>query len=240
MNIYNQPKEAMSLKCIIIDKDLSAIEILTRFIQGFPRLKLLEVFDNVIAGSEYLRNHDIDLLFIELSIPANAAINLVKSLSEKMMVIFTVASKQLSPEVLELGALDYLVKPFTFERFARAVDIAADRHPPTNLEKETGGTIYIRSTNQLVKINLNEIEYIESMENYIKIHLSQDKPVMTLMPLKIIIDKLPQEKFVRIHRSYIIPLDKIKYIGNKKIKLSVAELPVSDSYLPALKGLMNK
>ena len=230
----------MSLKCIIIDKELSAIEIVASFIESFPRIKVLEVFDNVIEGSEYLRNHLIDLLFIELSMPSNEAINLVKSLPERMKVIFTVAAKQLSPEVLELGALDYLVKPFTFERFARAVAIAMERHQPANLEKETGGTIFIRSTYHQVKINLNEIEYIESMENYSKIHLSQDKPVMTLMPLKIIIDKLPQEKFVRIHRSYIIPLDKIKYIGNKKIKLSVAELPVSDSYLSALKGLMNK
>jgi len=230
----------MSLKCIIIDKELSAIEIVANFIESFPRIKLLEVFDNVIEGSEYLHKHSIDLLFIELSMPSNAAINLVKSLAERMMVIFTVAAKQLSPEVLELGALDYLVKPFTFERFARAVAIATDRHQPANLEKETGGTIFIRSTYQQVKINLNEIEYIESMENYSKIHLSQDKPVMTLMPLKTIIEKLPQEKFVRIHRSYIIPLDKIKYIGNKKIKLSVAELQVSDSYLSTLKGLMNK
>lgn len=230
----------MSLKCIIIDKELSAIEIIGRYIERFPGLRLLEVFDNVITGSEYLHNHHIDLLFIELSMPSNAAINLTKSVSGKMMVIFTVAAKQLSPEVLELGALDYLVKPFTFERFARAVAIAMDRHQPANLEKETGGTIYFRSTYHLVKINLNEIEYIESMENYSKIHLSQDKPVMTLMPLKTIIEKLPQEKFVRIHRSYIVPLDKIKYIGNKKIKLSVAELPVSDSYLSALKGLMNK
>ncbi|MEP7376677.1 MAG: LytTR family DNA-binding domain-containing protein [Chitinophagaceae bacterium] len=230
----------MSLKCIVIDKELSAIELMGNFIQRFPGLKLLEVFDNVIAGSEYIRDNSIDLLFIELSMPANTAIKLVRSISEKIVVIFTVACKQLTPEVLDLDILDYLVKPITFDRFAKAITKITDRYHNITREKETGGTIYIRSTYQLVKINLNEIEYIESVENYSKIHLSGDKPVMTLMPLKIIIDKLPHGKFVRIHRSYIIPLDKIKYIGNRKIKLSVAELPVSESYLPALKELVNK
>ena len=230
----------MSLKCIVIDKELSAIELVTNYIQRFPALKLLQTFDDVITGGEFLRNNSIDLLFIELSMPANTAINLVKSLSDKLMIIFTVACKQLTPEVLKLDTLDYLVKPITFERFTRAVVKATDRHHHIDPEKETGGAIYIRSTYHLFKINLDEIEYIESVENYIKIHLSQDKPVMTLMPLKIIMDKLPQERFVRIHRSYIIPIDKIKYIGNKKIKLSIAELPVSDSYVTALKGLMSK
>jgi len=230
----------MSLKCIVIDNDLSSIGLITRLMSHFPGIRLLEVFDNVIAGSEYLRAYDIDLLFIELSLPGNAAIQLVKSLSERIMVIFTVAAKQLSPEVLELGAIDYMVKPFTLERLAKAVSLATDRRKEVHVDQEIGGTIYIRSTYHLVKINLNEIEYIESMENYIRIHRSQDKPVMTLMPLKTIIDKLPPEKFVRIHRSYIIPLDKIKYIGNKKIRLSAAELPVSGSYLTILKELMNK
>jgi two-component system, LytTR family, response regulator len=230
----------MSLKCIVIDKELSAIELATNYIQRFPALKLLQTFDDVITGGEFLHNNRIDLLFIELSMPANAAITLVKSLSYKLMIIFTVACKRLTPDVLELDALDYLVKPIAFERFARAVAKATNRYHHIDSGREPGGTIYIRSTYHLVKINLDEIEYIESMENYSKIHLSQDKPVMTLMPLKIIIDKLPREKFVRIHRSYIIPLDKIKYIGNRKIKLNAAELPVSGSYLTALKVLIKK
>jgi two-component system, LytTR family, response regulator len=230
----------MSLKCVVIDKELSAIELITNFIQSFPALRLLQTFDDVITGGEFLRNSRVDLLFIELSMPANAAIKLVKSISDKIMIIFTVAGKRLTPEVLDMDVLDYLVKPFRFERFARAIAKATERLHPVNPESQMGETIYVRSTYHLVKINLNEIEYIESMENYIKIHLSSDKPVMALMPLKKMNDKLPQEKFIRIHRSYIIPLGKIKYIGNKKIKMSEAELPVSDSYLTALKGIIKK
>jgi len=230
----------MSLKCVIIDKELSAIELMTNFIKSCPALRLLQTFDDVITGGEFLRNNRVDLLFIELSMPANAAIKLVKSISYKVMIIFTIAGKRFAPEVLEMDVLDYLVKPFIFDRFARAIAKATERLHLVNPDSQTGEAIYVRSTYHLVKINLNDIEYIESMENYVKIHLTNDKPVMALIPLKIMIDRLPQEKFVRIHRSYIIPLDKIKYIGNKKIKVSATELPVSDSYLTAVKELMKK
>ncbi len=230
----------MSLKCVVIDKELSAIELITNFIQCFPALRLLETFEDLITGGEFLRNNRVDLLFIELNMPANAAIKLVKSISDKIMIIFTVAGKRLTPAVLDMDVLDYLVKPFGFERFARGIAKATERLHSTNPEIRMGETIYVRSTYHLVKINLNEIEYIESMENYVKIHLSNDKPVMALMPLKTMNDKLPQGKFLRIHRSYIVPLDKIKYIGNKKIKLSKAEVPVSDSYLTAVKELIKK
>ena len=230
----------MSLKCVVIDNELPAIELLTKFIKSCPALRLLQTFDDVITGGEFLRNNRVDLLFIELSMPANTAIKLVKSISDKLMIIFTIAGKRLAPEVLEMDVLDYLVKPFIFDRFARAIDKATERRHLITPQSQTGEAIYVRSTYHLVKINLNDIEYIESMENYVKIHLSNDEPVMALMPLKIMNDRLPQEKFARIHRSYIIPLDKIKYIGNKKIKLNAAELPVSDSYLATIKELVNK
>jgi two-component system LytT family response regulator len=131
----------MSLKCIVIDKEFSAIELMSNFSKSFPGLRLLEFFDNVIAGSEYMRHNNIDLLFIELSMPADSAIKLVRSISEKIIVIFTVACKQLTPEVLDMDILDYLVKPITFARFAKAVAKATDRYRNITPEKETGGTI---------------------------------------------------------------------------------------------------
>jgi two-component system, LytTR family, response regulator len=230
----------MLLKCIAIDKEFAACELITSYIESFPALKLLQTFDDVMTGGEFLRYNQVDLLFIDLSIPVDTAINLVKSIQDKILIIFTLACKQLPTEVLRLDVLDYLVKPITFERFTRAAEKAIDQHEKINPAKSHSGTIYIRSAYQLIKVDLDEIEYIESVENYIKIHLTNGKSVMTLMPLKVIIEKLPQEKFVRIHRSYIISVDKIKYIGNRKIKLNIAELPVSNSYLINLNILLKK
>jgi DNA-binding LytR/AlgR family response regulator len=229
----------MLLKCVAIDKDLTALELISNYLEGFPALKLLQTFDDVLTGGEFLRYNRIDLLFIELNMPGNSAIELVRSIQEKLLIIFTIGSKQLPREILELNALDYLIKPIAFERFASAVDKAV-HHSQHENQLVAGEVIYIRSTYQLIKINLDEIEYIESVENYIKFHLSNGKSVMTLMPLKIIIEKLPQERFVRIHRGYIIAIDKIKYIGNKKIKMSTIELPVGDTYLMNLAVLIKK
>jgi two-component system LytT family response regulator len=227
----------MFLRSVVIDKDPAALEIIKNYIGAIPELKLLQTFDDVLAGGEFLRNNKIDLLFIEAGLPGNSAINLIRSLHEKLLVIFTLGCQFFSRELLEFESLDYLVKPFTLERFAKAAVKAINASQTKSIAENP---IYIRSTYQLIRINLNEIEYIESAENYIKVHLSGGKIIMSLIPLKTIIEKLPPDKFVRIHRSYIISVDKIKYVVNKKIKLSIAELPVSDSYLKNFNVLINK
>lgn len=227
----------MFLRCVVIDKEPAALEIIKTYIKAIPGLKLLQTFADVLAGGEFLRNNQIDLLFIEASLPGNATVSLLKSFREKFLIIFTVDRQYFPREVFDFEALDYLVKPFSLERFARAAVKAININQTwTTIEQP----IYIRSTYQLIKINLSEIEYIESAENYVKVHLSDGKIIMSLMPLKTIIEKLPSEKFMRIHRSYIIAVDKIKYIVHKKIKLGLAELPVSSSYLKKFNVLINK
>ena len=227
----------MFLRCVVIDKEPAALEIIKSYVEAIPGLKLLQTFADVLAGGEFLRKNKIDLLFIEACMPGNAAVSLIKSFREKFLIIFTVGCQYFPREIFDFEALDYLVKPFSLERFARAA-VKAINVKQTRITTEQ--PLYIRSTYQLIKINLNEIEYIESAENYVKVHLSDGKIIMSLMPLKTIIEKLPSEKFMRIHRSYIVAVDKIKYIVNKKIKLGLTELPVSSSYLKKFNVLLNR
>ncbi len=134
-------------------------------------------------------------------------------------------------DLTNLDAIDYLLKPIQFERFSRAVNKAVEYYQMKNAARPEGtDALLVRSEYQLVRIDLDEIEYIESVEDYLKIHKTNGKPVMTLMTLKALLQKLPLNKFKRIHRSYVIPLSKVRSIVNRKVKLTHVELPVSDSY----------
>jgi two-component system, LytTR family, response regulator len=161
--------------------------------------------------------------------PDISGLDLVRSLKEKPFVIFTTAYRRYAYEGFELEALDYLLKPFDFNRFSKAVSKAIDlkKYKKTEREEDTE-SLYVYSEYRLVKIALKEIEYIESLEDYIKIILSDGKSVLTLGSMKKVLEKLPPDKFRRIHRSYIIPIAKVKSISNRKVSLSCAvELPIS-------------
>ena len=148
------------------------------------------------------------------------------------MTIFTTAYKKFAIDGFELEALDYLLKPIDPERFTKAVNKAISffEYKKTSKQEELK-TLFVRSEYRLVKIDLNEIEYIESAEDYLKIHLVTGKFIMTLMTMKAVLEKLPAHQFRRIHRSYVVPLSKIRSVVNRKVSLDHVELPVSESYL---------
>lgn len=223
----------MILRCIAVDDEPPALDLLAAYISRIPQLQLLQTFDDAISAGEYLRSHTVDLLFVDINMPDITGIELVKSLPEKPMVIFTTAYKKFAYEGFELDAVDYLLKPIDFARFSKASAKAQEYYDfkKSNSANDTGH-LFVRSEYRIVKISLADIDFIESLEDYIKIHLSNDKPVMTLMPLKKVLEKLPQDKFRRIHRSYIINTAKVRSVLHRKVQLSNGkELPVSESYL---------
>jgi two-component system LytT family response regulator len=222
----------MALKCIAIDDEPLALELIKKYVAWFPALQLINTFEDAISGAEYLRNNPIDLLFIDINMPDITGIDLVRSLAVKPMVIFTTAYKNFAFEGFELEAIDYLLKPIDVKRFGKAVEKAVDyyKYKTTFAKDGEDESLYVYSEYRMVKIELKEIEYIESMEDYIKIHLHNAKTILTLMPLKKVLEKLPEDKFQRIHRSYIIPVKKIISIQGRKVKLADIELPISDSY----------
>jgi DNA-binding LytR/AlgR family response regulator len=222
----------MPIKCIAIDDEPPALALIREYLVKFPVLQLVQTFDDAISGGEFLRKTPVDLLFIDINMPDITGLDLVRSLKEKPMIIFTTAHKKFAHEGFELDAIDYLLKPISFERFSKAVTKAIEYFEYKNKSKQgSPASLFVYSEYRMAKINLDEIEYIESLEDYIRIHLIGGKPVLTLMTLKGVLEKLPADKFKRIHRSYIVAVDKVVSILNRKAKLkSSIELPVSDSY----------
>jgi len=223
----------MPLKCIAIDDEPPALLLLREYISKTPSLKLVQTFEDAITGGEYLRRYPVDLLFIDIDMPDISGIDLVRSLKEKPTIIFTTAHKKYAMEGFELDAIDYLLKPISYERFSKAVNKANEyynykiKRPGAETE-----SLFVYSEYRMLKILIDQIEYIESLEDYIKIHIINSKPILTLMTLKGVLEKLPSSKFSRIHRSYIVANDKVKSIQNRKVMLpSSVELPVSESYL---------
>ncbi len=227
----------MQLKCIAIDDEPLALEVIKKHVNDFPELKLLQTFDDAISGAEFLKKNQIDLLFIDIDMPDISGIDLVRTLQNKPMVIFTTAYKNYAYEGFELEAIDYLLKPIDLKRFTAAVQKALDYAKYKTQDKdEEGESIYVHSEYRMLKINLKDVEYIESMQDYIKIHLvGLEKPILTLMPMKAVLEKLPAMQFARIHRSYAVAIKKVKSIHNRKVKIGVVELPVGNSYADFIK-----
>jgi two-component system, LytTR family, response regulator len=228
------------LKCIAIDDEPLALRLIAKYLLEFPALKLAHTFEDAVSGAEYLNRETPDILFIDINMPDITGIDLVRSLEKKPIVIFTTAYKKFAFEGFELDAVDYLLKPIDFNRFAKAIEKAIDyykyKHTPTG--KKIDESLFVYSEYRMVKIALADIEYIESMEDYIKIHLLNQKTILTLMPMKKILEKLPEDRFKRIHRSYIVPIAEVRSMQNRKIKLTETELPVSDSYINAVREWM--
>jgi DNA-binding LytR/AlgR family response regulator len=232
----------MILKCVAIDDEPLSLNLVREYIGRIPRVKLIQTFDDAIAGAEFLRNHDADILLIDINMPDITGLDLVRSLPGKPLTIFITAHKKFAFEGFELEAIDYLLKPVSFERFRRAIEKAVEFHEyRTNPAPGLSPSLFVRSEYKMVRIPLKDIEYIEGLKDYIKIHISNSKPVLTLMTMKAILEKLPEDQFIRIHRSFIIPLDKIKSVRNRTVLLtSSAELPISDSYIEAFNSKLKK
>lgn len=220
----------MQLKCIVIDDEPIALEIIKNYLYKIPSLQLLQTFYDVNSTYEFLQNNQIDLLFININMPTS--IKLVRSLKHKLMTIFTSGYKKYAFKGFELEAIDYLLKPIDFERFNKAVNKAVQYQRYKLYSSNSGeNSLFVRSGYRMVRIKLSDIEYIEGFVDYMKIHLVNQKPVLTLMTFKAIMEKLPPDEFKRIHRSYIVPVSKVKSVKSKRaLLLSLKELPISDSY----------
>jgi two-component system, LytTR family, response regulator len=227
----------MAIKCVAIDDEPLALQLMKAYIEKTPSLQLVQVFGDAVTAAEFLKMHPVDLLFADIQMPDFNGLDLVRAIENKPMIIFTTAHRKFAFEGFELQAIDYLLKPVSFERFTKAVAKAAEYYKFKNSVTSSEEHLYVYSEYKLVKIDLNDIEFIESLEDYIRIHLTSDKPVLSLMPLKRVLQKLPPDKFQRVHRSYIVSVSKIKGVNNKRIILAAAQVPVSDSYLDVVRKL---
>jgi len=225
----------MKIKCIAIDDEPLALQQIAGYIQKIPYLELVGQCSGAFQALEILENYQVDLMFVDINMPDLNGLELVKSLTQKPLLIFTTAYSEYAIEGFKVDALDYLLKPFSFAEFSKAAGKAKNQFEliQNTQEKLDGNNdfLFIKSEYKLVRINLNDILYIEGMKEYVRIHLSGQKPVMTLLSMKSLEQKLPDSKFMRVHRSYIVNMDKITTVERFRIVFdNKVFIPVSENY----------
>ena len=219
------------LKTIILDDEPLPVELLSAYAKQVPQLEVVATFNNPLEAVAYIQNHPVDLIFLDIEMPHLNGLDLLRNLEKKPMAVFTTAYPEFAVDGFELNAIDYLLKPFDLERFKKAVEKAELYLQFTNSDKKTGPGqfIFVKSEYRAVKINLQDIIYIEGMDSYVKIYAG-GRPVLSLLTMKAMMDMLPQDQFLRVHRSYIIPIAKVKSIRNKVIKVEDKEIPIGGTY----------
>lgn len=226
------------LNCIAVDDENLALDLIEDNIYKVPFLNLVKRCKNPFEAMEVLQNQEIDLIFLDIQMPGITGVQFLQSLTNSPMVIFVTAYKQYALEGFNLNVIDYLLKPIDFERFLKAVNKASDlynlKHKTLvieNVSELKNSTIFVNADYSLIKIRTDEITYVEGLKDYVKINLnSSSKPIVTRMTMKAIEEKLPSSEFFRVHKSFIVSLDKIESIRSLKIKIGNAQIPVSESY----------
>ena len=225
-------------KCIIVDDEPPAIKVLENYIECVPQLKIASTCKNAFEAINVLNSERIDLMFLDIHMPKLIGTDLVKTLHSPPKVIFTTAHKDFAIEAFDLDAIDYLLKPFSFERFLKAVNKYCQTHTFETIFKDLDhGFLYFRADRKMVKVFVDNILYIESFKDYIIIHRENDIDLKIKLPIGNMQNMLPQHLFMRIHRSFIVSLNKITAFTKNDIEIGKVEIPVGRSYPDVFKKL---
>jgi len=233
------------IQCIAIDDEPLALKQISSYIEKTPFLQLQNSFTNAIKALEYLQNNSIDLMFVDINMPDLSGIDFVKSLSNAPKVIFTTAYREFAVEGFQLDAADYLVKPIAYTDFLKAANKTKSRYfsqveDELTEVKSDSNFLFLKSEYKIVRINFNNIIYIEGMRDYVRVHLDNQKPIMSLLSMKKIIACLPDNDFMRVHRSFIVNLKKVQTIDRNRILFNNdVYIPVSDQYKDNFQEFLN-
>lgn len=224
------------INCLIVEDEPLARNLLTEYVKKVPYLNLVDACPNAMTAMEVMRQHEIDLLFLDIQMPEITGTTLFKILPKKPLVIFTTAYSEYAIEGFELDAVDYLLKPIPFERFLKAVEKAASRLlaktdiPLTTPVADTQSQyVFVKDGNKLVRVFLDDILYIEGLKDYVTLHTRQQK-ITTLQRMKNLEEQLPADRFIRIHNSYIVNVKAIDAVHKNEVQIGQAMLPISDTY----------
>jgi two-component system response regulator LytT len=249
----------MTLNCIAVDDEPLALGLVCAFIDKTPFLTLAGRYSSAVEALQGLHDHPVDLLFLDIQMPDLTGMELARVLERNQTanaprIIFTTAFNHFALEGYKVDALDYLLKPFNYEEFLRAANKARAYfeliHRPTitlpaapEPEEEY---LFLKVEYQLVRIAFNDILYIEGLKDYVKVHLRKErpeavpKPILSLTSLKALEDKLPSRRFMRVHRSFIVALDKIEAVTRNTIQIGAATIPVSDQHKDAFNQFLSR
>ncbi len=224
-----------TIQCIIVDDERIAREILENHLRKIDTIQIVASCKNAIDAFNIINSNKIDIIFLDINMPEISGLSFAKSINKNIKIIFTTAYREYAVDGFDLKAVDYLLKPISFERLLQAVNKFFDESIPIHNEvkeeliHEKSDFIFVRSDRKMIKIDFSEINYIESLGDYLKIHLT-DKIVTTRETITNIEVKLPKKDFLRIHRSFIVSLNKIESFTNEFVEINKKAIPISRSY----------
>jgi len=241
----------MMIKCIAIDDEPLALKQISLYIDKTPYLEAIAMCRSAFEAMEYLVNTEVDLMFVDINMPDLNGMDFVKSLTQKPQIIFTTAYSEFAIQGFEVDALDYILKPISYNVFLKSANKAKTwfelnlkqirTQIQTDSVQTTQDSLFVKSEYKMVRIFLSEIKYIESSNEYIQIHLINDEPVTTLIRLKVMEEQLPKNKFMRVHRSFIVNLDRIKVIERNRIVFDHnVYIPVGELYKEGFQAFVDK
>ncbi|UPZ17410.1 LytR/AlgR family response regulator transcription factor [Flavobacterium humidisoli] len=227
------------MKCVIIDDEPLAVDLLQDFVKKVDALELVSTFNNAIDAVSFINQNNVDLVFLDIQMPHFSGIDFLNTIEKKPLVIFTTAYSDYAVEGFNLGAVDYLVKPIPFHRFLKAVVRAQQILQPVantaiaennNAPEIEQDFMFVRAEYENVKLNFTDILFIEGLKDYVKIYTTDNKFTLTLISLIKLENLLSSKGFARIHRSYIINIKHVKSIQKNKVLISDKRIPISESY----------
>ncbi|AWM14105.1 DNA-binding response regulator [Flavobacterium sediminis] len=221
--------------CLIVDDEVSAREIIASYLSKIGNFKVCGICENAIEAFTVINNETVDLIFLDINMPDISGLSFARSINKNIKIIFTTAYREYAIDGFDLQAVDYLLKPISFERFIKATNkflgenSIPESTPEKEIETDKNDFLFVRSDRKMIKVDFNEILIIESLSDYIKI-ITQKKTIITRETISNIEAKLPQESFLRVHRSFIISIDKIDSFTNECIEINKTAIPISRSY----------
>ncbi len=225
------------MKCIIIDDEPLARQLLESYISRVEGLTLIRSCENAIEAFSFLQQRQVDLIFLDIQMPQITGIDLLRSLKDCPRVILTTAFREYAYDAYDLDVADYLLKPISFERFLRGLSKVYqikklpenDAAPGTDPTAYGEAYLYFKADREMIKVYLSEIQYIESLRDYVRVK-TQQKQIITYQKISYLEHKLPENKFIRIHRSFIVPLDKVSSFTANTVKVGSIDLPIGRNY----------
>ncbi len=228
------------LRCVVVDDEPLAIEVIESYLDQFDNLELVQKFQNPIKAFEFIRNNPVDVLFMDIQMPKLTGLDILRSLPQRPQVIITTAYRDYALEGFELEVADYLLKPISLDRFVKAISkvqgVSKSEAEPSSDQSET---MFFKVDKKMVKVVLDEILYIESQRDYLKIVLN-DKQVVTRLGITEAEGIFPEKRFLRIHRSFIIAKDKITSFSQSEIELGEHNVPIGRNYRSEVTRALNE
>jgi len=235
----------MQIRTITIDDEPLALKLLSGYVEKTSFLDLAGSFDNPLDAMDFLSENEVDLIILDIQMPDLSGIEFARVQETKAKLIFTTAYEKYALEGIKLNAIDYLLKPYSYQEFLTAVNKAKKQ-----IDLEMGAATTMEANNQFLflkseykirRINFNDILYVEGLKDYVKVFLAhEDKPILSLSSMKAMEEKLPADHFMRVHRSFIVNLDKIEVIERSRIVFGKTYIPVSDQYKDKFQEFLNQ